>query len=208
MHALQMTAPASDSGTTQVVQLDEPEPGPGDVAIEVAFAGVNFIDVMSRRGDPGYASGWPYVPGLDAGWDHAVVADLAVAAAIRQHMPAGADVVLDPTGTQNLDLDLEIAAPGARVVLFGNTAGGTPAPLPPMGRLIGGNIGILGFSISRLRRDRPDLVAAALRRSLELLAAGAVRSEVTVLDSLAAVPEVHDLLANRRGVGKYVARVA
>jgi NADPH:quinone reductase len=208
MHALQMTAPASDSGTTQVVQLDEPEPGPGDVAIEVAFAGVNFIDVMSRRGDPGYASGWPYVPGLDAGWDHAVVADLAAAAAIRQHMPAGADVVLDPTGTQNLDLDLEIAAPGARVVLCGNAAGGTPAPLPPMGRLIGGNIGILGFSISRLRRDRPDLVAAALRRSLELLAAGAVRSEVTVLDSLAAVPEVHDLLANRRGVGKYVARVA
>ena len=33
------------------------------VAIDVAYAGVNFIDVMARGGDPGYASSWPYVPG-------------------------------------------------------------------------------------------------------------------------------------------------
>lgn len=327
MHALQMTTPAPDSGTTRVVEIDEPRPGPGDVAIEVAFAGVNFIDVMSRRGDQGYAPGWPYVAGLevagrvravgegvdqsrvgeqvaaftagggfaevalapaslavevpsgvgldvaaaaplalssavllleevvrlrpedsvvmhsasgglgaavvqvaaalrsgtrigtvgsagkiaaavDAGWEHAVVADAGAAAAIRRLVPGGADIVLDPTGTQNLELDLEIAAPGARIVLCGNAAGGTPAPLPPMGRLIAGNVGILGFSISSLRRTRPDLVAAALRRSLELLAAKDVRSEVTVVDGLAAVADVHDLLATRRAVGKYVARLA
>jgi len=66
MKALVMTAPAVDGSTTSVADIDEPRPGPGQVAIDVAYAGVNFIDVMARLGDPGYASGWPYVPGLEA----------------------------------------------------------------------------------------------------------------------------------------------
>ena len=53
MRALQMTAPAADSGATGVVEVDEPRLGPGELAIDVAFAGVNFIDVMARRGDAG-----------------------------------------------------------------------------------------------------------------------------------------------------------
>jgi hypothetical protein len=65
MKAAIMTAPAMDGSTTSVADIDEPQPGPGQVAIDVAYAGVNFVDVMARRGDPGYASGWPYVPGLD-----------------------------------------------------------------------------------------------------------------------------------------------
>lgn len=31
----------------------------------MAYAGINFVDVMARRGDPGYAASWPYVPGLE-----------------------------------------------------------------------------------------------------------------------------------------------
>lgn len=327
MRALRMTAPAADSSATEVAEVPEPSPGPGELAIDVAFAGVNFIDVMARRGDPGYASGWPYVAGLEvagtiravgdgtgdlkvgdrvaaftpgggfaevavapsaltvevppgvtleaaaaaplmlstavlllehsvrirpgesvlmhaasgglgsalpqvaaalhsgarvgtvgnpgkvpaataAGWDHAVTNRATSASAVRDLVPGGIDVILDPTGTQNLDLDLAVAAPGARIVLFGNPAGGTPAPLPPMGRLIGGNVGIVGFSISSLSRTRPAAVAAALRRSLSLLAAGDVRLNVTVADGLKAVPGIHDLLAARRASGKHVARVA
>jgi len=326
MRALQIETPSADSRTTGVVEVDEPVPGPGEVAIDVAFAGVNFIDVMARRGDRGYASGWPYVPGLEvagtvravgadvgdhrvgdrvaaftaggglagvaiapaaltvevppavslefaaaaplmlstavlllesvvrlrvgesvmmhsasggigsavpqvaaalgagvrvgtvgspakapgalaAGWDHVVPDDASAASAIREFVPDGIDVILDPTGTRNLDLDLETAAPGARVVLFGNPGGGTPAALPPLGRLIGGNIGILGFSFSSLSRTRPTAVGNALRRSLGLLAAGEVRLDVTIVRDLEAVPEVHDLLAARRGSGKYVARI-
>ena len=56
MKAVIMTAPATDGSTTSVADIDEPQPGPGQVAIDVAHAGVNFIDVMARRGDPGYAS--------------------------------------------------------------------------------------------------------------------------------------------------------
>src|SRR5690242_18983188 len=65
MKAVIMKAPAMDGSTTSVADIDEPRPGPGQVAIDVAYAGVNFIDVMARRGDPGYASAWPYVPGLE-----------------------------------------------------------------------------------------------------------------------------------------------
>ena len=65
MKAVIMAVPAMDGSTTSVADIDEPQPGPGQVAIDVAYAGVNFIDVMARRGDPGYASAWPYVPGLE-----------------------------------------------------------------------------------------------------------------------------------------------
>jgi len=326
MRALQMTAPSADSCATRVVEVDEPTPGPGEVAIDVAFAGVNFIDIMARRGDPGYATRWPYVPGLEvagtvrtagtgagehrigdrvaaftaggglaevviapaaltveipptvslemaaaaplmlstavlllqsaarlrpgesvmmhsagggvggavpkvaaalsggvrvgtvgspakvsgalaAGWDHVVPNDASAASAIRELLPGGVDIILDPAGTQNLDLDLAVAAPGARVVLFGNPGGAALAALPPLGRLIGGNVGIIGFSISSLSRTRPAVVGDALRRGLSLLADGNVQLEVNVVHGLAAVPEVHDLIAARRGPGKYVARI-
>jgi NADPH2:quinone reductase len=271
MKAVVMTAPAVDRSTTSVAGIDEPRPGPGQVAIDVAYAGVNFIDVMARRGDPGYASAWPYVPGLEiagtvrsvgsgvrdlhagarvaaftpggglaevavaaaaevtvevpqevplgtaaaaplvvstallllltdrarirpgesvlmhsasggigsvvsqvaaalgsgrrigtvgrpdkiaaglaAGWDEVFAREAGLAEAVRPVAPDGVDVILDPVGTALLDLDLSIAAPGGRVVLFGNAAGGAQAPLLPAGRLIGGNVGVLGFSMSRL----------------------------------------------------------
>ena len=56
--------------------------------------------------------------------------------------------MLDPQGTVLLDTDLAVTAPGGRIVLFGNAGGGELAPLPPVGRLIGGNLAIGGFSIT------------------------------------------------------------
>ena len=67
--------------------------------------------------------------GLAAGWDE-VFARNSLAEAVRKVAPGGVDVILDPVGTALLDLDLSIAAPGGRVVLFGNAAGGAQAPLP------------------------------------------------------------------------------
>lgn len=326
MRALRVTAPAPDSSSSRIAEIEEPSPGPGEIAIDVAFAGVNFIDVMARRGDPGYVARWPWVPGqevagtvralgdgvhdrrigdrvaaftdgggfaevatvpsalavdvpadvplhtaaaaplvlssavlllrdfarirpgqslvmhaaggglgtavaqvasmlapgpriglvgdahkiapaLAAGWDHAVPVGEGTADAIRRLLPEGASVIVDPSGTANLDLDLELAGPGARIVLCGNAAGGPPAPLPSMGCLMGGNLGVLGFSISNLRARRPDWVAWALRHSLDLVAGGHVELAVSVVDGLAMVPDVHDAMATRHAVGKWVARV-
>lgn len=304
-----------------------PEPrASGPMAIDVAYAGVNFIDVMARRGDPGYASAWPYVPGLEvagtvrsvgggvrdlhagqrvaaftpgggmaevaiaaadvtvavppgvplaaaasaplvvstalllltdrgrirpgesvlmhsasggigsvvsqiaaalgsgrrigtvgrpdkipaglaAGWDEVFARDAGLAEAVRKAVPGGVDVILDPVGTALLDLDLSIAAPGGRVVLFGNAAGGAQAPLPPAGRLIGGNVGVLGFSMSRLSATAPKAVAGALAKGLEMIAAAQIRPELTIAGPLGSVAAIHDLLAAGRGTGKYVIEV-
>jgi len=45
----------------QVLERPVPEPGPGQVVVEVAAAGVNFIDVYKRQGI--YPTAPPYVPG-------------------------------------------------------------------------------------------------------------------------------------------------
>jgi NADPH2:quinone reductase len=145
--------------------------------------------------------------GLAAGWDDVFARDENLAEAVRKVAPEGVDVILDPTGTALLDLDLELAAPGARVVLFGNAAGGVAQPLPPAGRLIGGNVGVVGFSMSRLNATAPKAVAAALVQGLEMIAAGQIRPEVTVVESLDSVAAVHDLLATGQGNGKYVTKV-
>jgi NADPH2:quinone reductase len=322
-----MSGPGPDGSTTSVVEIDTPEPGPGQVAVDVTFAGINFIDVMARRGDPGYASAWPYVPGLEvagtvravgdgvarprvgervaaftgggglaevavaaadlvvpmppgvapeaaaaaplavstaillltetarlrpgesvlmhsasggigsvvsqiaaglgngrrigtvgrpdkiaaglaAGWDDVFARDADLADAVAKITPGGVDVILDPTGTALLDLDLSIAAPGGRIVLFGNAGGGVPHPLPAAGRLIGGNVGVLGFSISSLGRTAPHIVRAALANGLSMIAEARIRPDITVVESLHDVPTVHDLLATGSGSGKYVVRLA
>ncbi|WP_433473620.1 quinone oxidoreductase family protein [Spirillospora sp. CA-142024] len=51
----------------------EPEPGPGEVLIDVAAAGVNFIDVYYRTGR--YPQELPYTPGVEAAGTVAAVGD-------------------------------------------------------------------------------------------------------------------------------------
>src|SRR5256885_7421151 len=125
MRALRVSEPAPDASTTSVVAVDEPQPGPGQVAIEVGFAGVNFIDVMARRGDPGYASVWPYVPGLEvAGTVRAVgdgVSDLLVGQRVAAFTPDGglAEVAVAEAGLTvevPADVRLETAAAAPLVV--------------------------------------------------------------------------------------------
>ena len=53
MDALLMTGPSHGVDRTEIRQMEEPRPGPGEVTIDVAYAGVNFMDVMARRGDAG-----------------------------------------------------------------------------------------------------------------------------------------------------------
>jgi NADPH:quinone reductase len=324
MQALVMTEASSGPDRTEVGSLPEPVPGATQVSIDVVGAGINFMDVMARRGDPGYVPAWPYTPGLEvagtvrsvgpdvtgvavgqrvaaftgggglaevalaeaslvvplpddvsfsiaaaaplmlstalllltdvvhfragervlmhsasggigtgvaqlvpalggglrigsvgrsdkiadarrSGWDVALVRDEDLTEAVRDAAGGGVDVILDPAGTSLLPLDLDLVAPGGRIALFGNPEGGQPAPLPPLSRLIGGNVALAGFSMSRLQATAPERVAAALRHIVTLLAAGSLRIPVTEVASLEDVPAVHQLLADGRGSGKYVA---
>ncbi|MEU9042781.1 MULTISPECIES: zinc-binding dehydrogenase [unclassified Kitasatospora] len=326
MRALVMTAPGG-AENSQIREVEAPRPGPGQVAIDVAYAGLNFVDVMTRRGDAAYAAEWPYRPGKEvagtvreigegvtgltvgdrvvaapvgaglaevvvaeaaltvplpdgvalgeaaavplglatsmllltdagrfdagdtvlvhsagggigqaiaqlvpllgggrligtvgrpekaaaaiaSGYDHAFARDEALPEAIRAATDGrGVDLVLDALGTEALELDLTVAAPGARIVLFGNAGGGTVADLPPLGRLMAGNLTITGFSHRGLAATAPDRLARAIRRVVELLADGDLKLPVTELPDLAAVPAAHDAMEERRATGKYVVRV-
>jgi NADPH2:quinone reductase len=327
MRAVVFDRPAPDAGATRVADVPVPEPGPGQIAVDVACAGINFIDVMARRGDPGYASEWPFVPGLEiagtvralgpgvdqpargarvaafvgrgglaevalapaalvtavpdgvdfaraaaaggalttaalllehvarvragevvlvhsagggvgqalaqlaplsgaarsvgtvgrpervdaaraAGYDAVLVRDDGLAQALREETGGrGADVILDPQGTDLLELDLELVAPGARIVLFGNAAGGTLGPLPPAGALFAGNAMIGGFSLSRMSSQLPERVAGALRDVLTRLADHQITVELHELHGLESAPQAHDELAAGRGSGKRVVHV-
>ncbi len=55
-------------GGPEVLQDSEwpdPSPGPGQLLVDVAACGVNFMDIYQREGRPPYAGGLPYVPGAE-----------------------------------------------------------------------------------------------------------------------------------------------
>lgn len=64
MHAIQIEK-YGDASVLQWRELPEPKLGAGEVAVRVTATGVNFADIMSRKG--GYSAGSepPFVPGLD-----------------------------------------------------------------------------------------------------------------------------------------------
>lgn len=63
------------TGGPDVLELREvpaPKPGEGEVSIHVAYAGVNYSEVMARRGDF-RAADLPFVPGLEVSGQIAAV---------------------------------------------------------------------------------------------------------------------------------------
>ena len=48
-----------------VAERGTPRPGPGQVVVEVAAAGVNFADIYAREGVGGYRFELPFVPGME-----------------------------------------------------------------------------------------------------------------------------------------------
>ena len=134
MQALIFDEPAGDTAASRVGELDIPEPGAGEVIIRVTHAGVNFKDIMARRGDPGYVTAWPFVPGLEvAGFVHKLGTDV-------YHLKAGqpvaaftgegglaefavADARLTVPIPDGLAFELAAAAPGARVVKLDGECG-------------------------------------------------------------------------------------
>lgn len=48
------------------VEVPEPTPGPGELVVRVEAIGLNFAEVLSRRGQYGWAPPLPYVPGMEA----------------------------------------------------------------------------------------------------------------------------------------------
>jgi len=49
-----------------LTDLPDPEPGPGQVRVRVEAVGLNYAEVLSRKGLYGWAPKLPYVPGMEA----------------------------------------------------------------------------------------------------------------------------------------------
>ncbi|MBK3562951.1 zinc-binding alcohol dehydrogenase family protein [Streptomyces sp. MBT62] len=100
----------------RVTDLHEPEPGPGQVAIRVAYAGIQWGDTMVRDGH--FPLPRPFVPGFEASGHIVAVGDgvdpSRIGEAVAALTPAGAyaEVALAPAAlTLNIgDLPLRTAA--------------------------------------------------------------------------------------------------
>jgi len=85
-------------------ELAEPEPGPGQVTINVAYAGINYADVLARR-DGYQVASLPFVPGLEvSGTVRALgpgAAGFAVGEKVAAFIPSGgyAEVALADTAS-------------------------------------------------------------------------------------------------------------
>lgn len=77
MRAVVVSAPGGPE-VLQVVDRESPTPGPGEVLVDVAAAGVNFMDIYSREGRPPYGRETPFVLGAEgAGTVRAVGGEVA-----------------------------------------------------------------------------------------------------------------------------------
>ncbi|USZ72114.1 quinone oxidoreductase family protein [Natronosalvus halobius] len=65
MRAIEVTE-YGDSGVLQIADRERPDPGAGEVRIDVEAAGINFADVMQRRGVYPGGPEPQYVPGMEA----------------------------------------------------------------------------------------------------------------------------------------------
>jgi NADPH2:quinone reductase len=64
MQAIEVTD-FGDSSVVEVTDRERPEPGPGQLRVEVRAAGINFADIMQRRGHYQRGPEPPYVAGME-----------------------------------------------------------------------------------------------------------------------------------------------
>ncbi|KAB2967094.1 MAG: NADPH:quinone oxidoreductase family protein [Thermoanaerobaculia bacterium] len=94
-------------GVLRYVDLPEPVPGPDQVLVRVETIGLNFAEVLSRRGQYGWAPPLPYVPGMEAAGEVE-----AIGTRVRRFRPGDRVIVLAQYGSYAE----RVAAPEARVV--------------------------------------------------------------------------------------------
>ena len=77
----------------RLTEREVPRPGPGQVVVEVAAAGVNFVDIYQREGVGGYRLDPPFIPGMEGAGTVAAVGDgvtgLAVGDRVAWTGPSG-----------------------------------------------------------------------------------------------------------------------
>jgi NADPH2:quinone reductase len=112
------------------------------------------------------------------------------------------DVAFDPVGGPVLTACISALRPLGAAIGIG-FAGGAWEPVDPA-RLVGRNVGVLGFYLGRLMGFRPELVQQEVEELLALWRRGALRPFVGAQFPLEQVNEAQDLIASRKSTGKVV----
>lgn len=177
MRAVTIAEPGGPEVLT-ISDVPAPDPGPGDVIIEVAAAGVNRADLLQRTGNyppPPSAPAWP---GLEcAGTISAVGANVEnwqVGQRAMALLSGGgyAEKVAVPAGQvmpvpENLTLNQAAAIPEALATAWANLvyAGGLTAGMTAL--IVGGSggVGSLAIQLARLRGARVIATAGSAERA-------------------------------------------
>ena len=76
-------------GGPEVLKVAEREslrPGPGQVIVDVAAAGVNYMDIYQREGVGGYRPDLPFVPGAEGAGTVAAVGEGVTHLSVGDHV--------------------------------------------------------------------------------------------------------------------------
>ncbi|HLI23527.1 MAG TPA: quinone oxidoreductase [Acidimicrobiales bacterium] len=165
----------------QVVEREDPSAGPGQLLVEVEAAGVNYMDIYGRQGNPAYGGEVPFVPGAEGAGRVAAVGEgvsgfapgdtvawsgvpgsyaemVAVPAEVAVAVPAGVDatlaaaVMLQGMTAHYLCHTTYPVAPGEVVVVHA-AAGGVGLLLTQMVKMRGGVV------VATTSSDAKDSVA-------------------------------------------------
>ena len=134
------------------------------------------------------------------GADEVVVGrDEELVPGIRDALPDGADLILDPVAGPHFEAALELLAPFGRVVVYGNASGHGRAGTGP---LHSGNRSVIGYSSGHYIKNRPQGIRQASLAMLELLAKGEIEVPVSRVFPLEEAAEAHRSIESRESTGK------
>ena len=126
------------------------------------------------------------------------------AAEIKAHAEGrGVDLVLDPVGAAYLERNLEVLAPGGRLVNIG-LMGGRRAEID-LGRVLGGSLRLIG---SRLRprpvSEKIEITRRFEGRFLPMLASGELQPVIDRVFPIADAEAAHARVKENRNIGKVI----
>lgn len=115
----------------------------------------------------------------------------------------GVDVALNGIGGKRLLDDVRLLAPYGRLVSFGGSGGDAEHPDIPVLDLLGMRQ-VMGFSMPVVLQHRPEQAEEAVRDLVRMVTDGAVRPVIHARVPLAEAPRAHDLLEQRKSIGRVV----
>src|SRR5436305_2103003 len=202
----------------QVVEEDDPRPGPGEVCVRVLAAGVSFSDALLRAGT--YLGGPkpPFTPGYEL---VGVVGGLGPGCSrlrVRGLPGKGVDVVLDGLGGALSVRSFRALRPGGRLVVFGYSSALTQGRRSRQAwitwnaqtgsvflrGLLSPRRRVHGYRIDKLRNRRPEWFREDFLALLELLRRGEIHPVVAERLPLTEARRAHELLDSSAATGKLV----